>query len=384
MWSSRALLLVVVGCGRIGFAPGAGDRGGDGGGGNDPDALTISGDAAVPGVNVNVAFVTAADVIPGALGAIAGADARCQADADAAGLPGQYVAWLSDTTTNAIDRLAVARGWVRPDGLPVTDTAAELAARGPFVPISVMADGTDLTSVTAVDVVTASTNAGYPTSSNTSGTCMDWTSTTDDVLVGAAQSTNDWSHVSLGLTGPCSAPHRLYCFGTGLSTAVAPSAIAGQRRAFLTATSIMPGSGIASFDALCQADADAAGLGGSFRALVATTTASAASRFDATGATWVRIDGVPLAPTAADLLATGFRTSLNQLANGTYRRALVATVFTGATTITAVGSESCMSWDTAIASMDARAGSYHFAGARALDQQLAACNLNRPLYCLEE
>jgi hypothetical protein len=42
------------------------------------------------------------------IGGLAGADAKCQAAADSAGLPGTYKAWLSDDTTDARDRLAHA------------------------------------------------------------------------------------------------------------------------------------------------------------------------------------------------------------------------------------------------------------------------------------
>lgn len=60
----------------------------------------------------------------GNLGGLSGADSKCQARADAVGLPGTFKAWLSDSTTNAADRLShstvnyvltngtvVANGW---------------------------------------------------------------------------------------------------------------------------------------------------------------------------------------------------------------------------------------------------------------------------------
>src|SRR5262245_56445509 len=42
---------------------------------------------------------------PAALGGLTGADAKCNAAAQAAGLPGTYKAWLSDGYTNALTRL---------------------------------------------------------------------------------------------------------------------------------------------------------------------------------------------------------------------------------------------------------------------------------------
>lgn len=56
---------------------------------------------------------------------------------------------------------------------------------------------------------------------------------------------------------------------------------------------------------MCAARASDAGLVGTFKALVSTTTASAASRFSTAGPPWVRTDGIPIVAAAADLFAPG-------------------------------------------------------------------------------
>jgi hypothetical protein len=69
---------------------------------------------------------------------------------------------------------------------------------------------------------------------------------------------------------------------------------------------------------LCQSEANAAGFTGTFRALLATDGASAASRFDATRAPWVRPDGVPITPTAAQAFqnnTTAWDVALNTTAD---------------------------------------------------------------------
>src|SRR5437016_3989404 len=66
------------------------------------------------------------DTFAGALGGLAGADATCTAAAAAAGLGGTFVALLSTSTTNAIDRLTAARGWARVDGVPFADMPAAI------------------------------------------------------------------------------------------------------------------------------------------------------------------------------------------------------------------------------------------------------------------
>jgi hypothetical protein len=56
----------------------------------------------------------------GNLGGLAGADAKCQSLAAAANLSGTFKAWLSDSTTNASDRLTHNTGsYVRTDGAVV-------------------------------------------------------------------------------------------------------------------------------------------------------------------------------------------------------------------------------------------------------------------------
>jgi len=72
----------------------------------------------------NIVFVTSTLSTPGNIGSLAAADAICTARAQAAALPGAYVAWLSSTVTSAKARLGSARGWVRVDGMPVADTVA--------------------------------------------------------------------------------------------------------------------------------------------------------------------------------------------------------------------------------------------------------------------
>ena len=123
------LLVAYIGaaCGRLDF-----DRGIDGGLASDGDASNGDGSAAMPAPNV--AFATSA-TFTGALGGLAGADAACMQAAQQAGLVGTFVAWLSTTTVNAVDRLSGARGWVRTDGLPIMDTITAGLAGQTFSPI---------------------------------------------------------------------------------------------------------------------------------------------------------------------------------------------------------------------------------------------------------
>src|SRR5262245_55485496 len=119
------VVLVAVGCGRVGFS--TGELGSDGRGGDDggTGGDGAPGDGANAGANVG--FVRSG-LTDGGIGGLAQADAICAQRAIEGSLPGTYVAYLSTTTVNAIDRLAGARGWVRPDGQPFADTTADIAA----------------------------------------------------------------------------------------------------------------------------------------------------------------------------------------------------------------------------------------------------------------
>jgi hypothetical protein len=327
--------LLAASCGRFGFAL-DGDGGivaGDGGirisDGNRPDIM----------FDANVVFVTAPVATPGTFGDLSAADVICQSAADNAALPGTYVAWLSTTATNAIDRLSGSRGWVRTDGTPFADQPADIAAGTVWSPISLAADGSEQ-AFSSTAVVTGTTATGA-----VSANCADWTVTTgSDTTTGTLTATDAaWTAVGTS-TFACAGPSRLYCFGVGKQSVVAPPAVVGRRAFYSRPVGI--GGGISAFDAKCQTDADTANLGAPFHAFVATTTANAISRFDTSKSRWVRLDGVPLAPSAADL-ATGFRVPLNIYADGSpYAIPFGASkAWTGAVDPVSLGvADTCVDW----------------------------------------
>jgi hypothetical protein len=221
------------------------------------------------------------------------ADGRCNEAAEDAGLPGNYRAWLSTSAVYARDRLAGARGWVRTDGQPFADTVDDIAGGRILTPPLLDEKGHEVVS-SASDMPEA-----VPTGTNAFGlvdpglNCREWandemSATTIGYTVGT---TALWT---AALNMNCGPPMRLYCFGVDQAFALAPGVPSG-RRAFLSEKSFMPASGIAGADAVCAAEAGGAGLAGTFLALLATTDASAASRFDdAPGANWLRMDGVAI------------------------------------------------------------------------------------------
>jgi hypothetical protein len=101
-------------------------------------------------------------------------------------------------------------------------------------------------------------------------------------------------------------------------------------------------SGLAGPDALCQQEATSSHLEGAFRALLATSTASAVSRFSEAGDTWVRPDGIPVAATVAEFFAGGLAAPLAVTADGQYVGHY--NVWTGAFAPTFASTSNCSDW----------------------------------------
>lgn len=180
------------------------------GGPGAPDAATpvdaadarIDADDAAP-VRPRRVFVTGSR-FDGALGGVAGADAKCQAAAVAAGLPGTFVAYLATDGATAESRLASPGPWFRTnDGARVFDAGPAFEAT-PAVPIDRTEDGGVLGGAVFVWTGIALPNAGERT-------CADWSATTGFGGFGKADTNGaDWKQ-GIG-TVDCAEPQRLYCF----------------------------------------------------------------------------------------------------------------------------------------------------------------------------
>ncbi|MEP7098454.1 MAG: hypothetical protein ABI748_12385 [Dokdonella sp.] len=242
----------------------------------------------------NIAFVTSQSV-NGNMGGLAGADTFCKTAAAAAALPGNYRAFLSTAAVSAVSRLGSASGWIRPDGKPVADTAGDLANGRLRYPLRLNQNGAD---VGQVAVTTASTMGGV----FSGGDCASFTSTLGSVVHGSA----DGQGLLLLYTSTmsCATPSPLYCIGIDRAAAVQVAPPPAHRMAFTTAASWSPGGGIANADNLCQTEAAAATLPGTYKALLATSSVAAGSRFNTAGAPWARADGVLLKATASNMFST--------------------------------------------------------------------------------
>jgi hypothetical protein len=142
----------------------------------------------------------------GNLGGLAGADAKCQALATAAGLTGTFKAWLSSSFVAAKDRVTGSGPWVRVDGVRIADDRADLLDGTLAVPINVNEQG----AYVGNELVWTDTQPDGTILPAVS--CSDWgnNGAAANGFVGrAASAANHWTSYA---SRTCDNLLRLYCF----------------------------------------------------------------------------------------------------------------------------------------------------------------------------
>lgn len=173
----------------------------------------------------------------GNVGGLAAADAICNDLADSAGLGGEWVAWLSTSSVNAIDRLTPGSGPI----VRASDTGTIIAN-----------DLADLTDGSLQNIVVLDENGAMPptlcvwTGTTTAGvlegdTCSDWTVASPTVAMTGDIGTagNSWTQAGLGSCDDDICGH--YCFE--LPAASVPAA-SWRGLAALAATLALAGASI--------------------------------------------------------------------------------------------------------------------------------------------
>jgi len=131
----------------------------------------------------SIVFVSSVAYAGGGLGGLAGADAKCQSLATAAGLTGTFGAWLSDSTTGAADRLP---HWPTP--FVLADGTTTVASGWSQLVSSSLSHAIDMTETKGAPTG-GSNGSGVWTGTTAQGTstgdddCQDWTSTSAAVSV---------------------------------------------------------------------------------------------------------------------------------------------------------------------------------------------------------
>jgi hypothetical protein len=339
---------------------------------------------------------------------LAAADAVCAARATAGGLPGTYVAWMSDSTNDAYCRihgltgkkanncglgaLPVAAGpWARKDGTPVAPTIDKLLAptRATYAPASFNELGTEVT--LSDRVYTGTDDSGVATTT----TCTDWTSAVSTTL-GAMGEVNgggtSWTHNSATDPG-CNTTGRLRCMETTSGPAL-PSRHNSGKKAFLTSVTgtgnlaswsdAGPFIGISAADAICQARARYAGYANpaNFKALMSSST-NASSRIFTNGP-WARPDGIAIAGSYSALFSGRFVAPLYQMETNAYAMGNVdaGSVWTGSNQFGTATFVYCSVWTAT--SSSGTTGRFDLLDSRATDLTSTACTQLQSLYCVED
>lgn len=276
--------------------------------------LTLSSPATIVVTFSGNNFVfTSSLVHDGNMGGAAGGDALCARAATTAGLPGTFISWIGTSRSNPLTRLSSVRGWIRPDGLPFVDLASGIKNGQILYPPAVNEQGQPATN----SFVYTGANVDGTIVATPNGNCNDFTNNSAMYGNGGASTGGTWVFTS-GLAQSCSGSYPVYCFGTDLSNPVTFTPATG-RHVFLSKGLFSPSSNVSAADSLCQGEAMSAGLANPthFLAMLATTTATAASRFDLSGANWVRPDGIPVTNTPSDIKQT-LLSGISIHADGTY------------------------------------------------------------------
>ena len=342
------------------------------------DADTSSGSTTTgtnPNLEANYMFVSSTPLMPSE-SMVDDADALCNTLASDAGLPGTFVAWISDGTTNARDRLrlgnVLAQGWIRTDDRPFTNAIGDLVVGRIWFPPVLDETGTH---VGSVPVATATSAQG-----TRSDACADWTDLTDAPRYQIGLSDNTFPRWTSSSLRRCNAPAHVYCFGVDRVETVVFEPPEG-RLAFVSANTVSANAGLTGFDEECMATASGAGLAGEFMAVAATTEAPALARFDLSGQPWVNALGVPLTFENAPLSnVIRLDASVGYLVDGT---ATGSGYWAGSEDISlAATNRSCADWSM----IDATANAWVSESAQTVDwfgALLGGCDGLRPVLCLE-
>ena len=168
----------------------------------------------------NRVFVTDSLVRAQNIGGLDGADARCQAGADAANIGGTWKAWLSTSTVNAKDRIDGSGPYVRMDGALIANDLADLTDGSIAVAINLSEFGAqpdggfiDFTRVwTGTD--TNGEAADVTFSALISSFCFDWTGEGGNQAAHRGEYTRtdaQWT-IRSDAFAICNSLLRLYCF----------------------------------------------------------------------------------------------------------------------------------------------------------------------------
>jgi hypothetical protein len=320
-------------------------------------------------------------------------DALCQYAATRAGLSGVFWALLNVTSgADVFARLKDTDGpWALTDGTPVANRVSELQ-------IGQLHHDVDLDEF-------ALGGCGNGFGPAVSPNCDNWSAASTPEggvlwvpLAECRSISTNW--LSTGTLGECANGWRLYCLqvGPGAGPNRYPAIPAGGKLAFVTSPLAANfaaffvgdagagGAAHAAADAVCATQAAGAGVPGTFRAWIATSSASAIAYFAAYSmdGPWYRPDGLALAANRAALVdPSGIGVELALLANGAFAADLKEPAMTGVGDGGALGAANCQDFTSVASSVQTVNGRLSQTDNWAIDST-ANCNRQMALYCFEQ
>jgi hypothetical protein len=334
---------------------------------------------------------------------LAAGDAVCQAEADAAGLEGTFVAWLSDDSDDAYCRVhglsgkkvnrcgedvlpSSAGGWRRTDGVAFARGITDAGEGRVYVPLRIDANGAESWPGLAIRAWTGTGSSGEVQQPH----CAAWTDTVGSAVMGEKDGIGTrWTYAG---TSRCDGDSSgLYCFQLGEGPSLNPPQAIGKI-AFVTSVrgsgdlSTWPdaglNTGLAAADAICQARATAGSLPNAmrFKAWISTQTSPVYDRITSDGP-WVRLDGLPIADSNADLFDREFFTGImiDELGQAT-----TGLVWTGTRLDREEQLIHCLAWTIESEDEMGYAGNAQSAGSLATSGTLNRCSSSSRLYCFED
>jgi hypothetical protein len=145
----------------------------------------------------------------GNLGGLTGADGLCTGGASAAGIGGNWKAWVSDAATGAASRLAEVGPWYLLDGTMAFTGKGNLVTQ-PLVAINLTEKMQTLVPSATFPFVWTGTHTGGTPAVDT---CIGWADAgaTANGMIGSPLSPNGWTESSSG-SAACNNSYHIYCF----------------------------------------------------------------------------------------------------------------------------------------------------------------------------
>lgn len=332
---------------------------------------------------------------------IAAGDAVCQNLASDAGLPApsEFVAWLSDSSTDAYCHVHGLSGkknencgqptlpnsagpWVRTDQAPFAariDLALEPHHRI-YTPVLLNEYGVPVASPSFF----SHTSSGGILNAGGTTPCGDWdvVSPSQHVIHGNAyQTSHGWT--SSG-SSACNLSRPLLCMQKGSGPPLPPFWEGGARVFVTQQDADGQLGGVNGADAVCQASAAAVGLPApnSYLAWISDNLVNAHERFTHNGP-WVRIDGIRVADDLNDLVTSSLRTAISVSEEGEYFG--LVQVWTGTDPSGDATIASCADWTTNLHGTHGTIGRAYTVSSRWTEYLITLnCDHDAHLYCFSQ